>query len=70
MSMEDEVEQTWLGLKVKALPVYVSTTGRVGSAAHVRSCQHSELVGYYTKAVSLTEFRDDVYSVFCKLMRG
>ena len=70
MSMEDEVESAWLGLKIIPVAVFVSSTGRVGTLSHVQNCKLSDLVGYYDCRVTLIEFRDDVYSVFCKLMRG
>lgn len=71
-ALEIEVEGAWVLLTTRRRPteVRLTKTGRIVGINRSTWSADGEVVGVYTRAVSLMDFRDDVFHVFEEMHRG
>ena len=82
MSLESEIERAWLCLGVRPASVYVTPSGQVlKGSAEVNGNKSAQLVGAYrgvdhttahgvtVRAISLEDFRSDVFHVWEGMQR-
>lgn len=68
-ALEMELERCWCGLTKWPSTVYLTPSGRLVPTREGVSNLGAEEVGRYTKAVTLADFRGDVFHVFEAMTR-